>query len=391
MTRNTGTIHIGVVLGTRPEVIKMAPVIERLRDAGWCRVTLLPSGQHGALLRQAFADAGFDAGLDGASGGPAPPLPAPLPAPPPSDPARLVDALARRLRTLMEKGAFDLVLVHGDTASALAGAQAAAALGIAVGHVEAGLRTYDLKNPFPEEGHRQSIARLASLHFAPTPGAAENLRREGIPDERILVTGNTIVDALRRIAPVTPDRPAAGAALVTLHRRELLPHLPAVLDGLRDALRRYADLRLVLPVHPNPAVAAPLRAAFGTEPRVALVEPLPHPQFLGLLQRARLVVTDSGGVQEEAAVLGVPLVIVRRVTERPEVLESGRAVLTGFDPAAIAAAIGWALALPPAGPGRATPSAALLGDGRASLRIERFLERTLVPAAAGEPGLVLPL
>ena len=354
---------IGVVVGTRPEVIKLAPVVERLRAADWCEVVLLPSGQHGPLLERTLAECGL-------STAEIPPLPPTHP-----DPAVLVDLLAQRMRHALDRHRPDLVVVHGDTATALASARAAVAAGIHVAHVEAGLRTYDLANPFPEELHRQTIARLASWHFAPTRAAADNLLREGVPSDRVFVTGNTIVDSVLGMAPAGDDRGRSEGrhGLVTLHRRELLPHLQAVLSGLVSALDAHGDLSFRLPVHPNPAFGATIRARLGTHPRVTLCDPLPYARFLTHLAHADLVVTDSGGVQEEACVLGIPLVVARLVTERQEVLADGRGIVAGLDAEAIAEAIGQALEFDRG----TTCFTGPLGDGRASERIEGLLRDLL--------------
>jgi len=348
---------VGVVMGTRPEVIKLIPVIDRLHDAGWSRVILLVSGQHSHLLRQALAQYSLDQ----------------LEVPPPpttSHPAELVGILAERLRTSMAHCRPDIVLVQGDTATALAGAKVAAELGIPVAHVEAGLRTYDLDQPFPEEFNRQAISRLASLHFAPTAGAAANLVRESIPAASVFVTGNTIVDALARTIPNSSAEPAnRSIAVVTLHRRELAPYVDQVVSGLQNVLEDHDELQMVIPVHPNPAIGATLRSAFGANERVDIVAPLPHARFVSLLRQAAVVITDSGGVQEEAAVLGVPLVVARRVTERPEVLEGNRAIVAGYDSNSIRMASNRALRMSPN-----KDRNELFGDGRAAVHIERCLQ-----------------
>ncbi len=367
---------IAIVFGTRPEVIKLVPVITRLRAAQWCKVALLPTGQHGHLLGQAMNECGLQ--------------PMPLPPPPMlQDPARLVRTLTQRARAMLDAVRPHLVLVHGDTATALAGAQAAVDLGLPLGHVEAGLRTYDLQNPYPEEQNRQTIARLAQLHFAPTAAAGRNLLNEGIASTSVFVTGNTIVDMLQsvRLTAAAPIRDGERLAVVTLHRRELVPYLDQVVAGLNSAVDCHADLRVVIPLHHNPAIAEPLRAAFGHHPRIELIPALPYPKFLALLASACLVVTDSGGVQEEAAILGVPLVVARRLTERPEVLSNGRGVVTGFDAIAIEQAVDWALRLGPA-----TGRDDGLGDGRAAERIELVLKDFLCgqsrrPISAGTCGL----
>jgi UDP-N-acetylglucosamine 2-epimerase (non-hydrolysing) len=344
-------------MGTRPEVIKLSPVIGRLRMAGWCRLVQLNSGQQGALLQRTLAEFGLE--HEHVAPGAA------------QHPVVLVEMLAARLRPAMARARPDIVLVHGDTATALAGTQAAVELGIPVGHVEAGLRTYNLEHPFPEEGHRQAIARLASLHFAPTTAAMENLIREGVDPSSVLLTGNTVVDAMNGedAAPSARERAANPVALVTLHRRELAPFVNSVIDGLAKALDDHPELAVILPAHPNPTISAPLRAAFGSHPQVDIVQPLPHAQFLAQLAKASLVMTDSGGVQEEAATLGIPLVVAREVTERPEILTNGRAIVAGFDAETLRRAIGWALKLP-----RAAGRHATFGDGRASDRIEMRLK-----------------
>jgi UDP-N-acetylglucosamine 2-epimerase (non-hydrolysing) len=215
---------LGIVLGTRPEVIKLPPVVHRLRVAGWCRVAVLPSGQHGHMLRQALAGCRMSD------------VDVPPPPPPTSDPAQQVERLAGTLGQAIARARPDAVLVQGDTATALAGAIAAARFDIPVCHVEAGLRTHDLRQPYPEEGNRRAIARLARLHFAPTPLAAANLLDEGCPADRVFVTGNTIVDAMLGAHPAStsPER-VRPFGIVTLHRRELLPHVGLTFRTSADA------------------------------------------------------------------------------------------------------------------------------------------------------------
>jgi UDP-N-acetylglucosamine 2-epimerase (non-hydrolysing) len=352
---------IAIVMGTRPEVIKLAPVVARLRAAGWCRVAPIYSGQQAELVRQTLAEFGLAAGD--------------VPSPPActGDPVELVNRLSDQLRPALSSLKSDFVLVHGDTATALAGARTAVRLGLNVGHVEAGLRTYDLQHPFPEEGHRQAIAKLARVHFAPTPVAAANLAREGIAASAVMMTGNTIVDAMSpRVSTLRETSSATPLAIVTLHRRELAPHLVSVLRGLSMVLQRQQNLFMIVPAHPNPAITVPLRAALGDHHRVSIVAPLPHMRFLDLLQRAAVVITDSGGVQEEAAILGIPLVVVRQVTERPEILDNGLSRVTGFGSQALVDGVSWALSQ-----GRVETRAAGFGDGRASDRIEQGLHLLL--------------
>jgi UDP-N-acetylglucosamine 2-epimerase (non-hydrolysing) len=360
---------IGVVLGTRPEAIKLLPVIDQLTCAAWCRVELLASGQQGLLLRQALARSRW-CELN------VPPMP-----PSTCDAAKRLELLVQQLRPAMARLRPDLVMVHGDTATAMAGAQVAAELGIRIAHVEAGLRTYDLGHPYPEEGYRQAIARLSWLHFAPTETAAANLIRESIPPAQVHVTGNTIVDALLRDSPPAQGVPEVTGdgvfAVVTLHRRELEPHLGTVLEGLGLVLDGHPELRMLIPAHPNQVATQRLQDGLRHRSQVQWLEPLQHACFLTVLRRSSLVITDSGGVQEEAACLGVPGVIVRKATERQELLASGRVRLAGFDAHAIRAAVDWALDLgPPVG------ASALLGDGQAAKHIERALRRALVVRAA---------
>jgi UDP-N-acetylglucosamine 2-epimerase (non-hydrolysing) len=360
---------IAVVLGTRPEAIKLLPVIDQLACATWCRVELLASGQQRLLLRQALAGSPWSA-LN------VPPTP-----PSTSDAAKRLELLAQQLRPAMAGLRPDLVVVHGDTATAMAGALVAAELGLRIAHVEAGLRTYDLGHPYPEEAYRQAIAKLSWLHFAPTETAAANLIRESIPPAQVYVTGNTVVDALLRDSP--PAHALSGAigegifALVTLHRRELEPHLDAVLEGLGLVLDGHPELRMLILAHPNQVATQRLQDGLRHRGQVQWLEPLQHAGFLALLGSSALVITDSGGVQEEAACLGVPGVIVRKATERQELLASGRLRLAGFDAQAIRAAADWALGL---GPLAGEP--ALLGDGQAARHIERALRRALVVHAA---------
>jgi UDP-N-acetylglucosamine 2-epimerase (non-hydrolysing) len=238
----------------------------------------------------------------------------------------------------------DLLLVQGDTTTALAGALAAFHRGIPVGHVEAGLRTGDDTSPFPEEMNRRLITRLARYHFAATQANVETLRAEGVPDDRIVLTGNPVVDSLHEIqASHEPSArlkealaPLEGLRLIALttHRRE---SFGGVMEGhlrvLRRFIERHEGLALVFPVHPNPAVRAAADAALAGAPRVLRLDPLEYPDFIHLLSRAWLIVSDSGGVQEEAPTLGKPLLVLRENTERPEVLQCGVGRLVGNAPA----------------------------------------------------------
>jgi UDP-N-acetylglucosamine 2-epimerase (non-hydrolysing) len=326
--------RIAIAFGTRPEVIKLTPVVRELRRHDWCNVLLIPSGQHRELLAQSMAECGFMSDA--------------LPAPPMSatNLAEMSSKLTSRLTFEFSRCRPDLVLVHGDTMTALAGARAASRLGLSLGQVEAGLRTFNLKHPFPEEFIRQAITPLAQLHFAPTPTAVANLLQAGVAPRSIFLTGNTIVDHLKHTLTSEPaGMVPAPFILVTLHRRELAPRIARVVSGLLAALEANAALRAIVVLHPNPLISTPLRERLRRRPNVELISPLPHRHFLEVVRATSAVVTDSGGVQEEASILGKPLVVVRKVTERPEIMLGNRAIIAGFDPIAIKEAIEWAIGL----------------------------------------------
>jgi UDP-N-acetylglucosamine 2-epimerase (non-hydrolysing) len=270
----------------------------------------------------------------------------------------------------------DAVLVQGDTTTAFAAAYAAYVLKLPVGHVEAGLRTYDHENPFPEEGNRQLIARLARWSFAPTTLAAAQLLREGVPEDSVVVTGNTAIDAVMGVIgeSVAQD---AGYLLVTLHRRESFGEpLLALCGAVADFLAAQPSATVVWPVHPNPAVRGVVESHFATEPRVRLCEPLAYRPFVAAMAVARVILSDSGGVQEEAPSLGKRVLVAREHTERPEALESRQNVLVGRDRAKVFGAILEAWDEQPYA-GR-LPAPSPFGDGRAAARIVERLERDLI-------------
>jgi UDP-N-acetylglucosamine 2-epimerase (non-hydrolysing) len=300
MAEPGGASAVWLIVGTRPEAVKMAPVAHALRSRG-ARALVVTTGQHADLAPAALAEAGLAADIALAAGAAG------------RDPAEMVGALVPALAARMRVARPAMVLVQGDTVSALAGAMAAAYARVPVAHVEAGLRSDDRGAPWPEELHRRMIAPLADLHFAPTAGAAAALRAEGIV-EGVHVTGNTGIDAL--FAAVArggglPELPQGDGPLllVTVHRRE---NLGAPLAGVCAAVRTLAagGARIAWPVHPSPAVGKVVREALGDVPGVALLEPLGHGAAASLMAAADLVLTDSGGVQEEAPALG------RRVLRR---------------------------------------------------------------------------
>ena len=316
--------RIGVILGTRPEAIKLAPVVHALRlDSSDFEVELIATCQHGNLFTSACKD--LDIWPDWF-----------LQANQSSHPDIFMADVLVRLDRLMTSGdvaaPYDLVLVQGDTTTALAGALFAYYRQWPVGHVEAGLRTYNTAFPWPEEVHRRAISLIAKLHFVPTTVAMDNLQNERVNGAAFL-TGNTIVDAMQLMGvnPPSDDSVSARSVVITVHRRE---NHGAPLRGIVDAVRSYAEARQDLVfkwvMHPNPAIYDALKGeAF---PRnVTVVEPLPYKEFLPLLASASLVMTDSGGVQEEAAALNVPTVILRRTTDRIESVRVKAAILAGSD------------------------------------------------------------
>ncbi len=317
------------VIGTRPEAIKMAPVVRALRAAPWADARVLTTGQHRELLdaQLSFFEITPDRALDVMRPG--------------QDLSSLTAALLPALDEAVAAEQPDLVLAQGDTTTVLTTALACCYREVPFGHIEAGLRTGDLSAPFPEEANRVVADRLAALCFAPTQRAADNLHREGIT-EQVFVTGNTVIDALlwtreQLNAPATPSpRPRV---LVTTHRRESIGDgLAGILEGLRRVASR-GDVDLLLPVHPNPSVRDVVHREVSGVDAIELTQPLDYPDMVRALEACQLVLTDSGGLQEEAPALGKPVLVLRDVTERPEGVEAGAARLVGTDPTAIAAAV----------------------------------------------------
>ncbi|MBE0466422.1 MAG: UDP-N-acetylglucosamine 2-epimerase (non-hydrolyzing) [Candidatus Desulforudis sp.] len=318
-----------VVFGTRPEAIKMAPVVQELEHTPWFDCRVVVTAQHREMLDQVLDLFGIAPGYD---------LDIMRPG------QSLFDITARALRGLEEifrKEAPDCVLVHGDTTTTFVGALAAYYLQIPVGHVEAGLRTQNKFSPFPEELNRHLTGVLADLHFAPTARARANLEAENVPPARISVTGNTVIDALlatvRRDYRFTEpeltsvDLSRYRVLLVTTHRRENLgAPLRGVYRALRGILHDFPDTLAVFPVHLNPTVQEAVRDELGSQERVILTDPLPYLPFVKLMAAAHLVLTDSGGLQEEAPALGKPVLVLRDTTERPEAVEAGTVRLVGL-------------------------------------------------------------
>lgn len=356
------------VIGTRPEAIKMAPVIGALQAHGLFKCIVVATAQHRQLLDQMLARFGIQVHHDlnlmteGQSL------------------SALVARMLPELDVRLANERVDAVLAQGDTTTVFVAALAAFHRGIPFGHVEAGLRTNDLGHPFPEEGYRQMVSRIASWHFAPTSGAAASLLSEGIPEDRIHVTGNTCIDTLvQTIAKLPPVEPSDGRLiLLTAHRRENFgERLQNVFSAVRKLADRYADVRFLYPVHPNPNVQVQARALLGNHPRIDLVMPLDYFEFVDLMRRATLILTDSGGVQEEAPALGKPVLVLRDATERPEAVACGSSRLVGTDEASIIDAVSSLLDRP----GLLAAMSQVrhpYGDGDASREIVRVLSEAMI-------------
>ncbi len=365
--------------GTRPEAIKLAPVIHEL--AGSPREfqpAVLVTAQHRHMLDQVLRafDIRPDHDLDLMRPG--------------QSLADVTVGVLRGVERVLRRVRPDMVMVQGDTTSALAAALAAFYQQIPVGHVEAGLRTRDKYSPYPEEMNRRLVSSLADLYFAPTRTAEENLLREGVPRGRIRVTGNTVVDALKemlqskakwRVPALDVIAPQHRVILVTAHRRESFgPGFESICRALRMLIERNPEVEVVYPVHLNPNVRKPVRAVLGGVRRIHLIEPLEYLPFVRLMERAYVILTDSGGIQEEAPALGKPVLVMRDVTERPEAVEAGTAKLVGTDPDAIVAATE-RLLRSTAAYRKMARARNPFGDGRASARIVGALQRFLRPAA----------
>jgi UDP-N-acetylglucosamine 2-epimerase (non-hydrolysing) len=356
------------IVGTRPEVIKMAPVIRALRAAPGLAVSVLSSGQHRDLLAPLIEwfELAIDADLQVMT----------------QDQslaeltARLMQGFAQRFVAARP----DLVLAQGDTTTVLCAALTCFYLDIPFGHVEAGLRTFQPRNPFPEEFNRVAVGRLARLHFCPTERARDNLLAERVGDSVAQLTGNTVIDALHFTTAKLEQRPLRAFdhdILLTAHRRENFgAPLSEIFRALLELCRRFPQLKVLYPVHPNPNVRAVAHRILGGHPQIALVEPLDYPELVGAMRAAKLILTDSGGIQEEAPALARPVLVLRAVTERPEAVEIGAAKLVGSSRSAI---VGEAsrLLLDPAHYARMAAGYSPYGDGRAAQRIRDSVCRYL--------------
>jgi UDP-N-acetylglucosamine 2-epimerase (non-hydrolysing) len=320
--------RIGIVFGTRPDAIKMAPVVSELRKlSDEFEVVAISTGQHRQMLDQVLQvfDVEVDIELDLMRHN------------------QTLNELTRRILeamdTLLAETPLDCLLVQGDTTTAFAAALAAFYRKVPVAHVEAGLRSWDLSQPWPEEANRKLAAVVAQLHFAPTPLSRENLLAEAVPSKDVVVTGNTIVDAVERLLemqtiehPLPAGVPDDGSrlVLVTSHRRESWgAELENICDSILELVQRFSDIRVIYPVHLNPNVSTTVQTRLVNRDRVHLVPPVDYFEFLSLLRRSYLVLTDSGGVQEEAPIFHKPVLVLRKLTERPEASRMGMAKVVG--------------------------------------------------------------
>ncbi|MBD2562288.1 MULTISPECIES: non-hydrolyzing UDP-N-acetylglucosamine 2-epimerase [Nostoc] len=320
----TNQKRVCIILGTRPEAIKLAPVIQVFQKSSSFELQVILTGQHREMVEQVMhlfnIKADYDLEIMQVQ-------------------QSLNDITCRSLQgleALFKEKKPDLVVVQGDTTTAFAAALAAFYQKIPIGHVEAGLRTDDIFNPYPEEANRRLISQITQLHFAPTPWAVENLHRSGVLGE-IHMTGNTVIDALLNIAATEAvcnvpglDWESYRVLLATVHRRENWGEpLLAIAQGFLQILDKFPDTALLLPLHRNPTVRVPLQQLLGNHPRIFLTDPLDYGELVGAIGRSHLLLTDSGGLQEEAPSLGKPVLVLRDTTERPEAVAAGTAKLVG--------------------------------------------------------------
>lgn len=323
-------MKIMTVFGTRPEAIKMAPLVKQLNEDPEIESVLCVTAQHREMLDQVLSLFELTPDYD-------------LNIMKPNQTISMITAnVLTGMEPVLQKEKPDMVLVHGDTSTTFVTALAAFYQQIPVGHVEAGLRTYDKYSPFPEEMNRIMTGHIADLHFAPTERNRENLLREAISGDQIVITGNTVIDALLQVTEKPyefEDETLAGldfenkrVIAVTCHRRENLgENMVHIFSAIRDIAAEFGDVEIVYPVHMNPKVRDTAGEILGKSPNVHLIEPLQYQPFSNLMAKSYFIVTDSGGVQEEAPSLGKPVLVVRKETERPEAIEAGTVKLAGVE------------------------------------------------------------
>jgi len=369
---NVDSCTVCITLGTRPEAIKLAPVIQQCQRSSQLKTSVILTGQHREMVAQVMhlfhLEADQDLQIMQAE-------------------QTLSDITCRSLKgleNLFTEIQPNLVIVQGDTTTAFAATLAAFYQQIPTAHVEAGLRSHNLYNPYPEEANRRLIGQLAQLNFAPTEAAVKNLENSGVIGE-IHLTGNTVIDALLTMARRHPPCDIPGlnwnqyrVLLTTVHRRENWGQpLTQIIEGLKLILEKFPDTAILLPLHRNPTVRQPIQAALGNHPRVFLTEPLDYSQLVGAMQRCYLLLTDSGGLQEEAPSLGKPVLVLRDNTERTEAVTAGTARLVGTKPHQILQAASELLSNPDMYQ-RMAMAINPFGDGQASQRIVNIIERYLL-------------
>ncbi len=332
-----------IIFGTRPEAVKLAPVINELRlYSSKFQSVICVTAQHREMLDQVLRvfDISPDFDLNIMKNG--------------QDLFDVTTSSLTGLKTVLKKEKPDLLLIQGDTTTAFVAGLAAYYLGIPIGHIEAGLRTYDKYSPFPEEKNRHLLSVLGDLHFAPTEWAKSNLIKEGVPEEKVWVTGNTVIDALllvsnRTIAaenalhwsiyfekrwnlPLSHEKNCTKTILVTGHRRENFgKEFENICYALKVIAKKRNDVRIVYPVHLNPNVQKPVKTILNGNPNIVLIEPMEYEPFVFLMKQSYLILTDSGGIQEEAPSIGKPVLVMRNTTERPEGIKAGTVKLVGTD------------------------------------------------------------
>lgn len=368
------------IFGTRPEAIKLAPLLKYLQQDGAFDLKVCVTAQHRQMLDQVLAlfeiQPDFDLDLMQSE----------------QDLSALSARILSSLRPVFAEYRPNLVLVHGDTTTAFASALSAFYHQIPVAHIEAGLRTHNIHSPFPEEANRRLIAGIAQWHFAPTATAKQNLLNEGIRADRIWVTGNTVIDALSATLQKLAQTPALVKAfaerypfldskkrliLVTVHRRENLgAGLVQICDALSNLAGRHSDLQIVYPVHPNPSVREVVYSRLGNLSNLFLLEPQDYLPFISLMARAELILTDSGGIQEEATALAKKILVLRETSERPEAVEFGTARVIGTDSRRIIENVERLLS-EQSGCSISRAMQNPYGDGQASARIVEILKQTL--------------
>lgn len=364
------------IIGTRPEAIKMAPLFQLMRqDSQNFELEICGTAQHRELLDQVLSyfnlELQYDLDVMSQKNG-------------------LTKTFARMLEKLdlvIQTTKPNLVLVHGDTSTTFSGALAAFYQGVSVAHVEAGLRSKDLREPFPEEFNRRTVSSIAQIHFAPTEENVNNLLEEGIPKASIFRVGNTVVDALRLLSErfdsdlefvnsvsnsvsttLGFEPESTQYILVTIHRRENRgERMDKLLSSVITVANEYPDVKIVIPVHPNPAVRTVIKSRLSELSNVTLIDPQSYPHFIYILKHSRVVMTDSGGIQEEAPSFGVPVLVLREVTERRELIESGTSRLVGTNPSDVLQGLNQLMALEPRSLSNFHENP--FGDGLASLRI----------------------